>query len=85
MSACFASFEQCLEVTDYKTFDKGNVLPKSMEYFLHFLKIMKLRIFFSESSKIQENFLEELNFNKTNGILPWERYSCINFLVVCDF
>ena len=30
MSAAFASFDYCLEVTDYKKFDTGNVLPKTI-------------------------------------------------------
>ena len=32
----FLSFEKCLEVTDYKKFEAGNILPKSMEHVLHF-------------------------------------------------
>ena len=34
------TFEQCLEVTDFKKFDTGNVLPKSMEHVLYVFKIM---------------------------------------------
>ena len=30
------SLERCLEVTDYEQFDAENVLPKSMDDFLHF-------------------------------------------------
>ena len=50
MSASFVAFERCLEVTDYKKFDTGN-MPSSWNFFLHFLKIIKLQRF-SESSKI---------------------------------
>ena len=53
------SFEQCLEVSDNKKIDTGNVLPKSMEHFLHLLKIMKLW-HFSESKR------EAINRNWSN-------------------
>ena len=42
-------------VTDFKKFDTGFVLPKSMEHFLHFLKIMKSVRHFSESPQIHGN------------------------------
>ena len=52
---CFSitsvSFEQCIKVTGFKKFDNGNIVPKSMEHFLHFLKIMYLR-HFSDSPQI---------------------------------
>ena len=54
MFASFASFEYCLEVTYYKKIDTGNVLHKSMENFMHFLKILKLR-HFSQSPQIHGN------------------------------
>ena len=57
MSASSASFEKCLEVTDYKKFDTGNALPKSIEPFLHFFKILKLK-HFSDSPQIHGFDLE---------------------------
>ena len=46
MSASFASFEQCLEVTDYKKSDTGNVLPKSMEHFFAMFENHEVKAFF---------------------------------------
>ena len=43
-SASFASFEYCLEVTDYKKFDKEDFLPKSIEHFFAFFENHKLKV-----------------------------------------
>ena len=38
----FHYFRYCPKVTDYKTFEKGNAMPKPIEQFWHFSKIMKV-------------------------------------------
>ena len=42
------------DVTGYKKFDRGHFLPKSMEHFLHFSKIMKLKNFFLKDHRFTE-------------------------------
>ena len=58
--ASSASFEQCLEVNDYKKFDTRNALSncKSMEHFFFvFLKVLKN--YFSESPYVLELIFKE--------------------------
>ena len=49
----FVSFEQYIEVTDYKRFDTENVLPKSLEHFFAFVfENIEVKAFFWKSTDL---------------------------------